>query len=168
VGTDRGLHVTTIAHATPTPFPTATPRPEEAMIISLRHSVSASEDELTYTIWYRNRYPEVANQVAITNCVPVEVTLVPDSKATTTVGAGDRIALEWQLGDIAAGEAGSVGYRVSLQPTPTPNRTVPAPTPRIVNEGAHINWRLDGHSYAAVSNVDVYPSSAILLPLVKR
>jgi photosystem II stability/assembly factor-like uncharacterized protein len=122
--------------ATPTATPTYTPTPTPGLAMLLLRNDPASAiqpgEEILYTIHYRNG-PLPLAQVAISNTIPLHVVLAPDSISPGGVSSGSEPGdvVSWDIGDLAAGAAGSVFYRVQRPAsTPTPTLTVtPSATP---------------------------------------
>ena len=111
---------------TPTPTPSPTPRPPH-MDVRLRQ-ISESADTLRYDILYYNTGEAIAESVIITNRIPAQVTLIPNS----IVGDAEIIdgeVIRWDVGNVAPGGHGVVSYKVRLPlPSPTPTST---PTPML-------------------------------------
>ncbi len=114
---------------TPTRTPTPTPTPVQGIALQLANNPQrwvAPNEEVVYTITYRNTSAQSIANVMITDIIPSGVELVPDSIQASNGGSfvaqgsspGDAII--WTLGEVAGNASGQVGYRVrrSLPPTP--------------------------------------------------
>jgi uncharacterized repeat protein (TIGR02543 family) len=131
-GTNDGLWAAVTIPRTPTPtatetrVPTETPTPTRTpsptftpvgprVVGSLWSAPDRPLDpgqELTYYIDYQVLGVGIASSVAITNAVPLNVELVPDSISPAAGSSVSGRVIRWELGNLPVGSSGTVSYKV--------------------------------------------------------
>ena len=119
--------ITPSAIPTTTLTPTPTPAPNVVLTKSADKTAVVPGDTITYTLTYQNTGTADAQNVVITDTIPVGSTYIVGS--ATGGGSINGTQISWTLPSLATGIGGSVSFQVQalLPTTPTPT-TPPPPT----------------------------------------
>jgi len=112
-------------------------------------------DNLTYTITYENVGAIEATEVVITDYIPENTTYIPDSAIPSATFDGHT--LTWDLGSLAAGEKGSVSFKVEI---------TSIPEERIYRNMAEIHGIVTGEYISTMDQVEVKVADFRLIDMV--
>lgn len=154
---------------TPTPTPTPTPQPNVSLTIDNdpAHWL-APGDEVTYTLHYLNSGEVAVEDLTVSNVIPENAELVPESVAAgaTVEGSTAGSALSWNVEELDVDEQGAFSYRVR-RIVPTPSASIPSALrialdgPEQVEPGEPIQFTLTITNEVPISLNDVVVTNTL-------